>query len=174
MSEFVALLRAVNVGGTGKLPMATLRTLCEDAGFTNVTTYIQSGNVVFESRLSAPKVKATLEKALAAEMGKACAVVVRSGAELTDVIARNPFASAAPNQLLIVFLDEAPPKSALASVKIPGREALHLDGRELFIHFPDGMGQSKLRVPFAAVGTGRNLNTVVKLAAMAKALRGPA
>jgi uncharacterized protein (DUF1697 family) len=170
MSVFVALLRAVNVGGTGKLPMATLRMLCEGAGFTNVTTYIQSGNVVFESRLPEPKVKATLEKALAAEMGKACAVIVRSGAELASVIARNPFESAAPNQLLVVFLDEAPAKSVLATIKVPGREALRLDGRELFIHFPDGMGQSKLRVPFAAIGTGRNLNTVVRLAAMAKAL----
>jgi uncharacterized protein (DUF1697 family) len=170
MSVFVAFLRAVNVGGTGKLPMATLRSLSEGAGFTNVTTYIQSGNVVFESRLPEPKVKAALEKALAAEMGKACTVMIRSGPELATVIARNPFPSALANQLLVVFLDEAPTASALAAVRIPGREQLRLDGRELYIHFPDGMGKSKLRVPFAATGTGRNLNTVVKLAAMAKAL----
>jgi uncharacterized protein (DUF1697 family) len=83
------------------------------------------------------------------------------------VVARNPFPEAEPNRLMIIFLDDAPPRSAIADVKVPGRERLHLDGRELFIHFPDGMGSSKLRVPFAAVGTGRNLNTVRKLIEMA-------
>jgi len=171
MSAFVGLLRAVNVGGTGKLPMARLRALCEEAGFAHVTTYIQSGNVVFQSSLPEAKVKAKLEKALDAEMGKSCAAIVRDDAELASVIAKNPFPAALPNQLAVVFLDEAPAKGSLDGVKIPGREALSLHGRELYIHYPDGMGQSKLRVPFAAVGTARNLNTVVKLAEMAKALR---
>ena len=170
MSVFVGLLRAVNVGGTGKLPMARLRELCAEIGLRNVTTYIQSGNVVFESALAEPKVKARLEKALEAELGKPSAAILRSAEDLAAVVKRNPFPGAAPNQLLIVFLDEAPVKGALADARIPGREVMKLDGRELFIHFPDGMGSSKLRVPFAATGTGRNLNTVVKLAEMAKAL----
>ena len=167
MATLIGLLRAVNVGGTGKLPMAELRELCVAAGLRDVRTYIQSGNVVFSTSLGAPAAKKKLEALLAAHLGKPCQVLIRTQAELESVVARNPFPEAEPNRLMIIFLDDAPPRSAIADVKVPGRERLHLDGRELFIHFPDGMGSSKLRVPFAAVGTGRNLNTVRKLIEMA-------
>lgn len=167
MTSFVALLRAINVGGTGKLPMSELCKLCLDAGFQSPKTYIQSGNVVFGSTLSETKVKAKLEKALAAKMGKPFGALVRTGEQLHAVAKRNPFKQAAPNQLLILFLDEAPARDALADLNIPGREQVKLDGREVFIHFPDGQGRSKLKVPFSKMGTGRNLNTVVKLAEIA-------
>ena len=169
MTTLIALLRAVNVGGTGKLPMAELRTLCTKAGFRDVRTYIQSGNVVLSSAASVPTAKATLEKLLERKLGKPGRVMVRTADELEAVVARNPFPEAAPNQLTIVFLDDAPPKGALKDWKIPGRERLALHGRELFLHFPDGMGNSRLKVPFADVGTGRNLNTVRKLIEMARA-----
>jgi uncharacterized protein (DUF1697 family) len=165
----IALLRAVNVGGTGKLPMADLRALCEKAGLKDARTYIQSGNVVFTSALAAPAAKTTLERALAVRLGKPCQVLIRSAEELERIVAANPYPEAAPNQLLVVFLDSAPPRTALKDWTIPGRERLALLGRELFIHFPDGMGQSKLKVPFASEGTGRNLNTVRKLIEMARA-----
>jgi uncharacterized protein (DUF1697 family) len=167
MTTFVALLRAINVGGTGKLAMSELCKLCEDAGFARPKTYIQSGNVVFESALTEAKVKAKLEKALAAKMGKPFGALVRTAAELDAVLARNPFKQAAPNQLLVLFLDEAPKRGALADLHIPGREQVKLAGREVFIHYPDGMGRSKLKLPFSKIGTGRNLNTVAKLAALA-------
>lgn len=167
MPTHIALLRAINVGGTGKLPMTELRALCEGLGFANVRTYIQSGNVVFESRLSPKRAKAELEGALEARLGKRHAAVLRSAEELAAVESRNPFPEAEPKQLLVVFLDAPPPRDALAAVKIPGRERLHLDGRELFIHFPDGMGRSKLKVPFTGEGTGRNLNTVRALLRLA-------
>ena len=167
MPTHIALLRAINVGGTGKLPMADLRALCGDLGFANVRTYIQSGNVVFESRLAAARAKAALEGALEARLGRRHAVLLRSVAELEGVERRNPFPAADPKRLLVVFLDAPPPRGALDGWKIPGREQLRLDGRELFIHFPDGMGTSKLKVPFADVGTGRNLNTVRALLALA-------
>jgi uncharacterized protein (DUF1697 family) len=170
VTVFAALLRAVNVGGTGKLPMSVLRQLCEDAGFDGVVTYIQSGNVVFRSRLGEAKVKQLLEKSLLTKMGKPVDVLVRTLAELEALVRRNPFARAAPNQLLVLFLDRAPPKSALAELVIPGREEVKLSGREVFIHFPDGMGRSKLKLPFAKTATGRNLNTVRKLIALAKEL----
>ncbi|HEY3448660.1 MAG TPA: DUF1697 domain-containing protein [Myxococcales bacterium] len=167
-SVYVALLRAVNVGGTGKLPMAELRALCEDAGFTGVSTYIQSGNVVLKSALPEKKVKATLEAALARKMGKPVGVSVRTGAELAAVLKANPFEKAQPNRVIVLFLDEVPAKGALDAVKIPGREQLSLKGRELFIHYPDGQGTSKLKLPLAKDGTGRNLNTVAKLAELAR------
>jgi uncharacterized protein (DUF1697 family) len=169
MPVYVALLRAINVGGTGKLPMTELRDLCESAGFDCVKTYIQSGNVIFKSALPEAKVKAKLEKALTAKMGKPFFALVRTATELGAVVKRNPFKQATPNQVLVLFLDEKPAKNALAGLKIPGREKVELTGREVFIHYPDGMGRSKLRIPFAKTGTGRNLNTVETLATMAEA-----
>ncbi len=169
-SVFVALLRAVNVGGTGVLAMAKLVALCERAGLVGATTYIQSGNVVFRSGAPEARVKATLEKALALELGKPVGVLVRRAAELDRVLADNPFALGPPNRVIVLFLDEPPPRDALLAVQPPGREELVLHGREIYIHYPDGQGRSKLKVPFASVGTGRNINTVTRLAAMAHAL----
>lgn len=170
MKTYAALLRAINVGGTGKLSMADLRQLCQDCGFEDAATYIQSGNVVFRSRLTEAGVKKALEQALAEKMGKPFGVLVRTAKELLDVVDRNPFPEVAPERVLVMFLDEPPPPDSLKTLAIPGQERLALQGRELFIHYPDGMGQSKLKLPFQKTGTGRNLNTTRKLAAMAQAL----
>lgn len=167
MPTHIALLRAVNVGGTGKLPMADLRTRCTALGFTNVRTYIASGNVVLESKLAAPKVKAMLETLVGEMLGKPAAVLMRSPQELAEIEAANPYKDAAGNRLIVVFLEKAPPKDALRGWKIPGDEQLTLIGRELFIHFPSGQADSKLKVPFQDIGTGRNLNTVRTLREMA-------
>jgi uncharacterized protein (DUF1697 family) len=172
MSEtaFIALLRAINVGGTGKLPMSELRALCEESGFSDVKTYIQSGNVVFRSKLDEARVTKKLEKALAAKLGKPYGVMVRTLRELDKVIEKNPFPKAAPNRLLVVFMPNSVSKSALADVKnAKDGEEVRLAGREAYVHYPNGMGRSKLQVPFAKTGTGRNLNTVKKLAEMARA-----
>lgn len=168
MAILVALLRAINVGGTGKLAMAELVGLCEKAGFTDVRTYIQSGNVVFRTGASEAKAKTTLERALAAKLGKPVGVFLRRPAELDRVLADNPFQEAPPNRVIVMFLDAAPPKDAVAGVKRPSGERLVLLGRELYIHYPAGQGTSKLKVPFASEGTARNINTVTKLAAMAR------
>ena len=168
MTTYIALLRAVNVGGTGKLPMADLRALCEKAGFTAVRTYIASGNVVFSSKLSATQARVTLESALAKRLDKTPQVLIRTAGELEAVIAANPFPEAEPNRLIVVFLSREEPSSVLDGWKIPGGERLALVGRELFIHYPVGMGQSKLKVPFADQGTGRNLNSVRALLEMAR------
>lgn len=169
MPTHIALLRAVNVGGTGKLPMADLRALCETLGFRDVRTYIQSGNIVFTSALDASKSKSKLEKALAARLGKPCRVLIRTRAELEAVEKHNPFPDAPPNRVIVLFLDDAPDAKAILGVKTPGGERLTLFGRELYIHYPDGQGVSKLKTPFADVGTGRNLNTVRKLIELASA-----
>jgi uncharacterized protein (DUF1697 family) len=170
MPVFVALLRAINVGGTGKLAMSDLVKLCETAGFDNAKTYIQSGNVLFKSRLSEAKAQAKLTRVLTEKMGKPFGVVLRTAAELEAVIAHNPFKKAAPSRLLVVFLNEAPPSDALRGLATPGGEQAKLVGREIFVHYPNGMGVSKLKLPFAKQGTGRNLNTITKLAAMARDL----
>jgi uncharacterized protein (DUF1697 family) len=107
---------------------------------------------------------------VAAKLGKAPGVLVRAEKELERVLANNPFQSAAPNRVLVLFLDKRPPKSSVTAVEPPDGEQLALKGRELFLHFPDGQGRSKLKVPFANVGTARNINTLNRLLAMARAL----
>ena len=108
MTIYIALLRAVNVGGTGKLPMAELKAMCEEVGFEEVRTYIASGNVVFRSRKSAAQLKATLEKRLALYAGKPVGVAVRTAAEMAEVGKANPFPQAPGNRTVAIFLVEPP------------------------------------------------------------------
>jgi uncharacterized protein (DUF1697 family) len=169
MTVYVALLRAINVGTTGKLAMKDLVALCSAAGFDTPETYIQSGNVVFGSRLGEAKVKDTLTKALSKALKKPAGVYVRTARELEAALANNPFAEQKPNFTLIFFLDEPLAKNALAAIKTPGGEQLASQGREVFLYFPEGQGKSRLKLPFFEAGTGRNLNTVTKLLDMARA-----
>jgi uncharacterized protein (DUF1697 family) len=167
MTAYVALLRAVNVGGTGKLPMTELVAMCEACGFARVRTYIASGNAVFEFKGSASHVKALLEARLAAYAGKSVGVMVRTAAEMAAALNANPFAHAAPNRTVAIFLDAPPPADALAHVTGRATEELQLGVREIYVHYGKGMADSKLKIAAAKAGTARNMNTVAKLAAMA-------
>jgi uncharacterized protein (DUF1697 family) len=167
MPTFIALLRAVNVGGTGKLPMTELKSMCELAGFTSVRTYIASGNVVFDSAKPAAKVKAALEDALLRYAGKPVRVLLRTAAEMAEVAAANPFPQAAPNRTVAIFLDDAPPADTLACVTGRKDEEIALGKREIYVHYGEGMAQSKLKIRAAGDGTARNINTIAKLAQMA-------
>lgn len=133
MTVFVALLRAVNVGGTGKLPMADLRTPCETAGFGEVRTYIASGNVVLESEKAEAQVKAALEDGLRAYSGKPVGVHVRTATEIAGVLARNPFPAAARSRTVAIFLGEAPPADALDTVRGWSDEEIRLGTREIYV-----------------------------------------
>jgi uncharacterized protein (DUF1697 family) len=166
MTVYVALLRAVNVGGTGKLPMAELAAMCQALSFARVRTYIASGNVVFESAKSAAAVKAALEKRLQAYAGKPVGVVVRTASEMAAVLKANPFQKAAPNRTVAIFLDEAPPRDALKQARGLGNEEMRLGVREIYVHYGDGMASSKLKIPAARDGTARNMNTIAKLVQM--------
>jgi uncharacterized protein (DUF1697 family) len=170
MGSFVALLRAVNVGGTGKLPMSELKQICEELGFGTVRTYVASGNVAFTSRKSEAAVKAMLEKRLEAHAGKPVGVLVRTAAEMAQVLADNPFPKAAPNRTMAVFLDRAPPADTLAGIRGQRNEQVRLGRREIYIHYGEGMGTSKLVVAATKTGTARNMNTVAALARMAAEL----
>lgn len=171
MPVYVALLRAVNVGGTGELAMADLKAVCDELGFAGAKTFIQSGNVVFRSDLPEPAVQAKLEQALAAKMGKAPGVLLRSRRQLDDIAAKaERFLDAKPNLLLITFLPEPPPADALDKLVAPDGEEVRIDGREIYVHYPNGSGRSKLKLPALRPGTARNLNTIRKLAEMAAAM----
>ena len=168
MPVYVAMLRAVNVGGTGTLPMAELKALCEDIGFTDVKTYIQSGNVLFQSDKDEIAVQKHLEEALAVKMGKSPGVILRSRQEMEAAAEGSPFPHAKPNYLLVNFLPEHPPADALDKLVAPGGEEVHVAGKEIYVHYPDGSGRSKLKLPALKAGTSRNLNTVRKLVEMAR------
>jgi uncharacterized protein (DUF1697 family) len=132
-----------------------------------VQTYIASGNVVLVSAATARRVQSELEARLRAYAGKPIGVVVRTAAEIAAVLAGNPFAAAAPSRAVVIFLDRAPPADALQQASGGVDEAMRLGRREIYVHYPSGIGTSRLKIPAARTGTMRNMNTVAKLAAMA-------
>jgi len=170
MNAYIALLRAVNVVGTGNLPMAELKTMCEKLGFKSVKTYIASGNVVFTSKKTEEQVKAVLEKAVGAYLGKPAGVMIRTAAEMAAVLAANPFKEMHGSKTLACFLDSAPSASSLDPRAHHVDELIEPGLREIYVYYPNGQGQSRLRIPAFKSSTARNMNTVAKLAEMSAAL----
>ena len=167
MSTFIALLRAVNVGGTGKLPMAELKAMCEEIGFSEVRTYIASGNVIFKTSLTALKTQKALEERLHAYAGKPVGVLIRTPQDMAKVLANNPFSDCAPNRTVAIFLDETPATDAITLAKNLKSEQIVLGEKEIYVHYGDGMANSKLILPSAKKGTARNMNTIAKLITLA-------
>ncbi len=166
MASYVALLRAVNVGGTGKLPMADLKAMCVSLGFEQVQTYIASGNVVFQSSLSVAKIKKELEGKLHAYSGKPVGVHIRTATQMQAVRDSNPFPQAAPNRVLVNFLETPAAETMLADVTGQQDERIVLGLNEIYVHYGEGMAQSKLKIPACKSATARNMNTVAKLVEM--------
>jgi uncharacterized protein (DUF1697 family) len=174
-----AFIRGINVGGNRKLPMATLRTLCEKLGWTDVATLIQSGNVVFRCDATALKrASADLETAIEKAAGFRPVVVVRTLDELRAASRANPLGSGLdPAKLLVLFLSDEPDagaSKALAAIKADP-ERIALVQRDVFLHYPNGIGTSKLAFTMIekavrAPGTTRNWNTITKVLAMGEAL----
>jgi uncharacterized protein (DUF1697 family) len=144
--------------------MTELKALCEEAGFTNVSTYIQSGNVIFESKIAEAKVVSKIESALQQRLQNRVSVMVRTIEELEIILSNNPFPEANPAQVGVLFLGEKVNQNLLEGFSKVGPEEIILGEREVYIHFPIGMGKSKLKFPKEAKnGTVRNINTVKKL-----------
>jgi uncharacterized protein (DUF1697 family) len=167
MTAYVALLRAINVGGR-KLVMKDLAAIGTRLGFGACRTFIASGNLLFTSDEKEGAVKKKLENALREHMGAEVPVMVRTADEMAAVAAANPFADKPGNRVVAMFLDDPPPSDALASATGIRDEQMELGEREIYIFYGDGMADSKLRIPAAAGGTARNMNTVAKLADLAK------
>lgn len=166
MTAYVALLRAVNVAGTGKLPMAELRAMAEGLGLANVRTYIASGNLLFESALSEREIKAALETRIEAYAGKSVPIFVRTAAEMTAVRAGDPFPDAHGSRHMVYFLDAAPPQDTQQSARDQAGERIALGSREIYVDYGDGIRFTKLKLAATKMGTMRNMNTVAKLVAM--------
>ena len=168
MTAYVALLRAVNVGGR-KLVMRDLQAIAGALGLANARTYIASGNLLFTSGLAEAQVKTMLEGRLAQHMGAAVPVMVRTAGELERVVRNNPFAADPGNRVAVIFLDEAPPANTIEAARNVDDERIHLGKREVYVAYGEqGMGQSRLRIPAAQAGTARNMNTVARLAELAR------
>jgi uncharacterized protein (DUF1697 family) len=177
--RFIGLLRAINLAGVNKVPMADLRALVETLGMQDVVTLLNSGNIVFSSGQRATgALEKTLEAAAAKTFGFSIDHFVRDGKEWRTVIAGNPFpreAVADPSRLVVLFLKDAPTPAAIKALKdaMPGREVARVKGRHAYIYYPDGQGRSKLTAALlerrlGTRGTARNWNTVLKLGALAE------
>jgi uncharacterized protein (DUF1697 family) len=167
MTAYVALLRAVNVGGR-QLKMEDLKRIACNNGLDSPRTIIASGNLLFTSSKSESELQEMLETAVTAHMGKPVEVMVRTAKEMADVRAANPFPHLPGNWVYTTFLNQKAPADALAEAKNVTDEQLALGRREIYVAYPGGMGASKLRIPAAAKGTARNMNTVIKLAELLK------
>jgi uncharacterized protein (DUF1697 family) len=176
MPVYIAMLRAVNVGGN-PLKMDQLRDWCAGLGFENVRTYVQSGNLVFQTRAGISKWQTALEQKLAAELKRPATVIARTPAEFEQIIAGNPFLSENgidTSRLHVTFLAAAPTPaliSSLGALKAAG-DRFAVRGKEVFLHCPSGYGETKLsnsafEKVLAVKATTRNWNTVNKLLQMA-------
>jgi uncharacterized protein (DUF1697 family) len=178
IQTYVALLRGVNLGSRNKVAMADLRGLVEGLGCEDVATYVQSGNVVFKSKAAASGLAGRIEKQIADELGLTVSVVVRSKAQLAKIVAGNPFAKRSDDatKLHVTFLAKKPAAAnvkALEPERFP-REELRVSGTEVYLHYPDGYGRSKLTNAYlekklGVAATNRNWRTVTKLAELAGA-----
>lgn len=178
MTTYVALLRAINVGGNSKVAMSDLRDLLTKLGFLEVQTLLNTGNLVFKSK---GRKEADLEQLLESEIVRRLDlrtdIFCRTAQEWPDIIAHNPFPEEAerdPGHLVVMFLKGAPAKSAVEAVRaaISGPELIRVEGRQAYITYPAGIGRSKLTNQLierrlGVRGTGRNWNTVLKLAELA-------
>jgi uncharacterized protein (DUF1697 family) len=181
MPVFVSLFRAINVGGNAKVSMAALKELHESLGLTNVVTYLQTGNVVFDSpdpALDPGQLAARLSREFEKKFGFPTAVMVRTAAELDEVFNKNPFREQPekpPKWIVVLFLADRPTEPAIADLlkSYTGPEEIQVIGREMYAYYSNGIGTSKLsnsliEKKLKTSGTGRNWNTVTKLLEMTR------
>jgi uncharacterized protein (DUF1697 family) len=176
LTVYVAMLRGVNVGGNS-LKMDWLRDACANIGMQNVRTYVQSGNIVFSSRLAAAKLAATLKATIDPQTRLPVSVVVRNASEMAKIVAGNPFVKQNGIELTklhVTFLAKAPSKPALDRLDaLAGtRDEYRLAKQEIYLHCPINYGETKLsnaaiEKALSVGATTRNWTTVTTLCAMA-------
>jgi len=174
--RYAALLRGINVGGNTKVSMAELCEFATTLGLDRPRTVLNSGNLVFAAKRSAPRLETILETQTKAHLGVDTKYFLRTSAEWQSAVDANPFPDAAlhdPSHLVVVFLRAAPVAQTVKALQaaIVGRESVRVVGREAYVTYPDGIGTSRLTLPVIAntlgtIGTGRNWNTVLKIGAL--------
>ena len=164
MTAYAALIRAVNVSGTGKLPKEDLRAMGEACGFENSRTFINSGNLLFTSGLDEAEVKKRLEEKVADYFAKPFPVYVRTAREMAEAVARDPFTGDAPSRRFAFFIDEEPVQAMLDEARDVQGERMALGPRCIYVSYGEGIGKTKLKLPAVKKGTARNMNSVARMA----------
>ena len=173
MPTYAVFFRALNVGGHGKMKMDDLRTLCVDVGLRDVRTYIQSGNVVLTSRRGAARIERELDEALSSLLDKEKVpsaprrAFVRTVDELASILKNQRYEGAPGKFVQVFFYDTLPEGIDEMAGGQDGEDWQPLE-RELCVHYPKGMGRSKLKVPGAKDATARNLNTLERVLEMCR------
>ena len=169
MTSYVALLRGVNLVGKSTLKMAELKRIASDLGLGQVRTYIASGNLLFTSDRPEELLRRTLEEELQAHMSKEVRVMLRTADELEAILRANPFTDVPGNKVQVFFLNEPPVDLLETARNKADDERIAAGAREVFVAYGEkGIGRSRLRIPDAEAGTARNMNSVAKLAALAR------
>jgi uncharacterized protein (DUF1697 family) len=170
MTNYVALLRGVNLVGRSSLKMADLKAIANKLGLKSPRTYIASGNLIFASDKPEEKLRQMLEKELQAHMGKDVRVMLRTAEEMEAAVRANPFTDAPANRVQAFFVNQPPPENLLDTIRnLADDERIAARAREVFVAYGErGIGKSRLRIPAAEAGTARNMNTVARLAELAR------
>jgi uncharacterized protein (DUF1697 family) len=173
MPHYVALLRSVNVAGHGRIAMAELKASFATLGYTDISTFIQTGNVIFRTpSKNTTKLATDIEQQLATDFGSSPAVILRTVRDLLRIGSSSPFANrgADPARHHVTFLAHAPSTDRLRAFSPPpsGRDELVVDGLEIYVNTPDGYATTKLTGTYVerhlgVTTTTRNWNTVTKL-----------
>ena len=173
--RYVAFLRGINLGSTNKISMPELRALATDLGYTDVATYINSGNLIFSSGKKAAELEREISAAIKERFGTRTDVAVRTPAQLRNILAENPYPEGNPSQVTVAFLTKPAPPEAKENVAAVATDAEQFTfaGSEIYVHYSNGMGRSKLAEKFSSVigvsATVRNINTVAKVLELAQA-----
>jgi uncharacterized protein (DUF1697 family) len=169
VTSYVALLRGVNLVGRTTMKMSDLKAIAERLGLSCVRTYIASGNLLFSSDESEEPLRRNLEHELQRHMGKQVRVMLRTAEEMDAAVRANPFTDAPGNRVQAFFMNEPPPADLLSTVRNADDERIAAGPREVFVAYGErGIGKSRLRIPAAEQGTARNMNTVARLAELAR------
>jgi uncharacterized protein (DUF1697 family) len=168
---YVAFLRGVNLGPNNKIPMPQLRAVAEDLGYTDVATYINSGNLIISSPKKAATIEREISKAIKDSFGRPIDVAVRTPAQLKKIVAENPYPDGNPSQVTVAFLTKAPAKDARDKVAAVAKdyEPFTFAGDQVYVNYSQGIGKSKLAERFSAIigvsSTVRNIRTIEKVLA---------
>ena len=166
MTAYVALIRAVNVAGTGKLPKEELKAMGDACGFENVRTFINSGNLLFTSDLAENAVKQHVEERLADFFDRPVPAFVRSAGEMAEAARRNPFGDDKPSRVMAHFVDEEPAQAMIEEARDVQGERLALGPRLIYVSYGEGIGKTRLKLPAVRQGTARNMNSVGRVAGL--------
>lgn len=164
MTAYVALVRAVNVSGTGKLPKEDLQAMGQACGFDKVRTFINSGNLLFASDLKETAAQELLAAKMADHFGRPVQLFVRNSAEMAEASSRNPFADDKPSRVMAHFIDETPTQEMIDGARDVQGERMALGPRLIYVSYGEGIGKTKLKLPAVKHGTARNMNSVAKIA----------